>query len=103
MPFQNHPVKGIHRHLLDADLHGEPLHLHISKVAPGQRSHPPHQHDGIEAIYMFAGTATLEIGDEGYTLNANESIVFNPQKLHGLFNSGEQPMRYMVIIYQEAE
>ena len=100
MNFLDHPVKGISRHLLDADLKGEPLHIHISEVGPGSRAHPPHRHGGIEAFYMLAGEGTLEIDGESFLLKANESAVFDPQKLHGLANYSNAPMQYLVIIYR---
>jgi uncharacterized cupin superfamily protein len=98
MQFLEHPVKGITRCLLDADLKGEPLHVHISEVGPGQRSHPPHRHGGLEAFYMIEGEGVLEIDGESYTLRANEAVVFDPQKLHGLVNRSSSSMRYMVIL-----
>jgi mannose-6-phosphate isomerase-like protein (cupin superfamily) len=101
--FLEHQVKGITRCLLDADLPGEPLHLHISEVGPGERSHPPHRHGGLEAFYMLEGEATLEIDGESFTLRANEAAVFDPNKLHGLLNSGSIPMRYIVIIAKDKE
>jgi quercetin dioxygenase-like cupin family protein len=100
MPLVEHPVKGINHHLLDTALQGEPLHIHISEVDAKERSHAPHQHGGIEAFYMLEGEGTLEIEDETYTLKANESAVFDPQKLHGIRNDTDRPMRYMVIIYR---
>jgi (S)-ureidoglycine aminohydrolase len=98
MSFLPQQVKGIARFMLDADLPPERLRIHISVVAPGERSHPPHRHDGTEAFYMLEGEGTLEIDDERLTLAAGESAVFDPQKLHGLVNSGTVPMRYIVII-----
>jgi len=103
MTFLDHPVKGIGRHLLDTDLQGEPLHLHISEVGPHSRAHPPHKHGGIEGFYMLEGQGTLEIEGESHLLNSNESVVFDPHKLHGLTNHSDQPMRYMVIIYRDPE
>lgn len=96
--FLDHSVKGIARCLLDSDLQGEPLHVHISEVEAGKRAHPPHRHGGIEAFYMLEGEGTLEIDGEQYPLGANEAVVFDPRKLHGLMNNSTAPMRYMVII-----
>lgn len=102
MPLQTHTAKGLTRYLLDADLNvdrnGEPIHVHISEVGPGQRSHPPHQHGGYEAFYMLEGEGTLELDEERHVFGANEAIVFDPQKLHGLVNHGSAPMKYMVIL-----
>jgi quercetin dioxygenase-like cupin family protein len=102
MTFLEHKVKGITRYLLDADLGGEPLHVHISEVAAGQRAHPPHQHSGLEAFYMLAGEGALEIDGETHILRANEAVVFDPQKLHGLVNHSNASMRYMVVLAQSA-
>ncbi|MEZ4860930.1 MAG: cupin domain-containing protein [Caldilineaceae bacterium] len=98
MSLQPHKVRGIERYLLDENLADEPLHLHITEVAPGARSHPPHQHDGYEAVYMLEGEGTLELGDERYILRATEALVFDPRKLHGLINHSNAPMRYMVVL-----
>lgn len=102
MPFQAMEIKGIVRYLIDASLQGEPLHLHVSEVGPGDRAHPPHKHGGYEAFYLLEGEATLEIADERVKLGAGESVVFDPHKLHGLVNSGDRPMRYIVILVDGA-
>lgn len=96
--LQQFDVKGIGRYLLDDDLGGEPLHLHISEVGPGGRSHPPHQHGGYEAIYMLEGEGTFEIAEESHLILAGEAVVFDPQKMHGLVNYSDAPIRYMVVL-----
>lgn len=101
MIFNQPTIKGISRYLLDAELGGEPLHLHISEVAPGERAHPPHEHGGLEAFYMLEGSGTLEIDGEEYALGAGEAAVFEPHKRHGLVNTGDVPMRYMVVLVAE--
>ena len=101
MAFLEHQAKGLARLLADVDLPPERLRIHISEVGPGERSHPPHKHAGVEAFYMLAGEGTLEIGAERQRIAAGEAIVFDPTKLHGLVNSGNVPMRYIVIIARE--
>ncbi len=96
--FTEFPSKGIARALRDADLHEQDLRMHISEVAqPGARSHPPHRHGGFEAFYIFEGQGTLEIDGVAQLINTGETITFDAQKLHGLVNSGDGPLRYMVI------
>lgn len=92
------PIKGISRYLIDERLDGEPIHLHISEIGAGERAHPPHRHGGYEAIYVLAGAGTMELDDERVPLGAGEAVVFDPQRLHGLVNSGDEPMRYMVVL-----
>lgn len=101
MNFAEIQVKGLARYLVDADLDGEPLHLHISEVGPGDRSHPPHRHGGIEAFYMLDGAGTIEIDGQAYPLSSGEGVVFDPQKLHGLVNRSSASMRYMVILVRD--
>jgi (S)-ureidoglycine aminohydrolase len=101
MSFLEHQAKGLARLLADVDLPPERLRIHISEVGPGERSHPPHKHAGVEAFYMLAGEGTLEIDSENQRVTTGEAIVFDPTKLHGLVNSGDVPMRYIVIIARE--
>jgi (S)-ureidoglycine aminohydrolase len=101
MNFLEQKVKGLARCLVDEDRQPERLHIHISEISPGTWSHPPHQHDGVEAFYVLEGEGTLEIDGERHILKANESAVFDPTKLHGLLNTGTAPMRYVVIIARE--
>ena len=102
MNFTEMQSKGLARYLVDADLGGEPLHIHITEVGPGDRAHPPHRHGGIEGFYMLDGEGTLEIDGETYPLRSNEGVVFDPRKLHGLVNTSAAPMRYIVIITRES-
>jgi mannose-6-phosphate isomerase-like protein (cupin superfamily) len=102
MSFLEHQAKGLARFLTDADLPADRLRIHISEVGPGERSHPPHQHPGVEGFYMLEGEGTLEIADERCLIYAGEAIVFDPTKLHGLVNTGSVPMRYMVVIARDA-
>jgi len=97
MIFNELTVKGITRYLHDADLGEKDLRLHISQVDAGKRSHPPHQHGGFEAFYILEGQGTVEIDGEEFILNANESAVFDPRKLHGLRNDGEGVLQYIVL------
>ncbi|HEY0969201.1 MAG TPA: cupin domain-containing protein [Opitutaceae bacterium] len=98
MIFTDKRAKGVSRCLLDTNLKGEPLHYHISEVAPGVRSHPPHQHDGYEAVHVLDGEAVFEIGDERHVLRAGEGVIFDPNRMHGLIGGGTGPVRYLVVL-----
>jgi quercetin dioxygenase-like cupin family protein len=86
------------RFLADEGLEGDALRVHISQIGPGERSHAPHRHPGVEAFYVFEGAGTLELDDERHSLRAGDVVMFDSGRLHGLLNSGDAPMRYMVII-----
>lgn len=100
--FTESAVKGVGRYLLDADVTQDALRLHISAVGPGDRSHAPHRHGGVEAFYMLEGEATIELDGERFTLGPGEAAVIDPQKLHGISNESSAPMRYMVVRTAEA-
>jgi uncharacterized cupin superfamily protein len=102
MNFLEHQVKGLARCLVDEDLHPERLHIHVSELRPGAWAHPPHQHGGVEAVHVLEGEGTLEIDGQRSQIRANEAVVFDPTKLHGLENTGTVPMRYTVIITRES-
>jgi mannose-6-phosphate isomerase-like protein (cupin superfamily) len=101
MSFLEQQPKGLARLFVDAGLPDGRLRMHISELAPGSRPHPPHQHEGVEAFYMLEGEGTLEIAEERQLIRANEGVVFDATRLHGLLNTGEAPMRYIVIIARE--
>jgi mannose-6-phosphate isomerase-like protein (cupin superfamily) len=98
MAYALHERKGLAKCLVDADIDPEKLQLHISEIEPGTRAHPPHTHVGIEAFYVLEGHGTIEVEGERLSLGPNELAILDPSKLHGLFNTGEGKMRYMVVI-----
>lgn len=99
MPFTPQNVKGLHNYFVADDINSGALRLHISEIAPGTSAHPPHTHAGIEAFYVLEGRGVLSVeGESPQPIGPNEAIVLNPAKSHGLTNTGDTPMRYMVII-----
>ncbi|MBT3601787.1 MAG: cupin domain-containing protein [Candidatus Latescibacteria bacterium] len=99
MPVQiRTDVKGISRYLLADGASNEHLRLHISEVGPGERSHPPHTHDGHEIFYILQGQGEVEVADEVFQVNEGEALQVDCQALHGIKNAGQGNMRYAVII-----
>lgn len=101
MNFLEQTVKGLARCLVDEDLPPERLHLHVSELGPGAWAHPPHTHDGVEALYLLEGEGTLEIDGARQRIGAGEAVVFDPTRLHGLENTGPARMRYLVVIARD--
>lgn len=74
------------------------LRMHISCVSPGKRAHPPHRHPEEEIMYVLEGRGTMLLGDLRTEVEA-ETAIFIPSNLfHGIENTGEKPLRYMVIL-----
>ena len=98
MSFLVESVKGLSKVLVDKSIDPEALHLHISEIEPGMVAHPPHTHEGVEAFYVLEGQGTIEMEGESHTIGPNQAILLDATKLHGLTNTGDTPMRYIVII-----
>jgi mannose-6-phosphate isomerase-like protein (cupin superfamily) len=98
MGFSVRPVKGLSKVWVDTGIDPEALRLHISEIAPGTAAHPPHTHEGVEAFYILEGCGILETQGERYALGPNEAIVLDATHPHGLTNTGDIPMRYVVMI-----
>ncbi len=91
-------IKGIDRFIFEVGANREQLHLHISEVAPGQRAHPPHTHNGQEIFYVFSGEGEVLCGEQTHRVCHNEAVHVDCQVLHGIQNVGDTPLRYAVII-----
>jgi len=100
MQFSEINTKGLSRYLVAASLDPQKLHIHVSEVEAGSRSHGAHTHTGIEVFYMLEGQATVEVEDELYMIGPNEALALDASRPHGIFNSSPARIRYMVIITQ---
>jgi quercetin dioxygenase-like cupin family protein len=90
--------KGVKKTLIESTLDPERLSLHISEIAAGTRAHPPHIHAGVEGFYVLEGAGAVETEGRRVPVAAGEIVILDPSKLHGLANTGDKPMKYIVII-----
>jgi len=110
IPWDNAPLRprsddpeGFARIFVSPEVGAERLRMHISCISPGKRAHPPHQHPEEEIMYILEGRGTMLLGEEETEVVA-ESAVFVPSNLfHGIRNTGETPLRYMVILEAKRE
>lgn len=73
------------------------LEMHVSVVGPGKRAHAPHKHGGEEIIFILSGEATVTIEGKKEKVSSNTAIFPPPGVLHGIENSGDEPLKYMII------
>ena len=98
MELSDIQAKGLTKLLAMPGLVPDKLRVHISEVEPGSRSHAAHTHAGVEAFYVFEGQVTVEVEGELYPLGANEVMVVDATRPHGIFNSGATKTKYLVVI-----
>lgn len=62
----------------------------------------PHWHYFMEIIYMLEGNAYIEAGKDNYVLEPGDLIAFYPQMPHGIYSTGQFPLRYYVLKFDPA-
>jgi quercetin dioxygenase-like cupin family protein len=71
-----------------------PAELLLLEVKPGKRvGLSGAGHEGIEMGYVLEGSATLTVEGAEYCLSEGDSISFNANLPHGLFNNGKKTFR----------
>ena len=50
----------------------------------------PHQHAGVEFLYVLKGTLAMKIGSEEFLLEAEDSIYFDSAVLHSYRRQGSK-------------
>jgi mannose-6-phosphate isomerase-like protein (cupin superfamily) len=96
--FKEIQQKGLSRSWIAATLDPEQLHLHITELPAGVRAHPAHTHQGTEAFYVLEGRGVVEMEGETIPVEANQTVILDASRMHGLANTGDTPMKYLVII-----
>ena len=79
------------------------LELHATTLAPGESSHPPHQHPNEELVIVKEGT--VEAFSQGCgSASGLASVIFNASnELHAIRNVGEGPATYHVINWRSPQ
>ena len=90
--------KGLDKCWLEDSLDPERLHVHITEIPAGTRAHPPHTHTGVEAFYVLEGIGVIETENGPISVKANQAVILDSTRQHGLVNTGNGPMKYIVII-----
>ena len=73
------------------------LTVKMSVVGPKQATHAPHKHAGDEIFYVLEGTAQFYLDGKTTTGGANTSFYCPDNVEHGISNSGNTELKYLVI------
>jgi transcriptional regulator with XRE-family HTH domain len=57
----------------------------------------PHQHPGIELLYLMKGSLTLKIGSEEFELEAQDAIYFDAAVQHSYQRRGSKPCTGIIV------
>ncbi len=74
------------------------LRIHLSVVGPHRKPHEPHQHDGEEIFFILEGEGKVIVGNKEYKVGPMTAVFIPPNVFHGIENTGDKPLKYLVII-----
>ena len=57
----------------------------------------PHQHPGVELLYLMKGSLTIKIGSEEFSLEAEDAIYFDSAVQHSYRRHGQKPCTGVII------
>ena len=57
----------------------------------------PHQHPGVELLYLIKGSLTIKIGSEEFQLEAEDAIYFDAAVLHSYRRRGAKPCTGVIV------
>ena len=79
--------------------HGAAKHHTVAMVEldPGVTSAPHFHKEREESYFIVSGVGSATIGDETVAVQAGDLVHARPGEKHSFLNSGELPMRYLVI------
>lgn len=80
-------------------LDGNPLmEVALLSLEPGSRFADKHTHSGEEVIYVLEGKLRVELDEEKYVLNPQDSICFESKIPHTVGNPGESSSKALVAL-----
>ncbi|WP_198084919.1 cupin domain-containing protein, partial [Variovorax sp. E3] len=66
---------------------------------PGAQPYVTFQHPGLKLIYLLSGSVTYRYGSRVVSARAGDSLLFDATALHGIEAIGEEPVRYLSVVF----
>jgi transcriptional regulator with XRE-family HTH domain len=80
---------------LDFPVSNRALHCYLAEFTARQSA--PHEHPGIEFIYVLAGKLELQIREESYELGRGDAVYFDSTASHAYRGIGALPTKAIVV------
>lgn len=71
----------------------------VAIIKPGEQIHPPHKHPEEEFLMILEGNGTWTIGTNNMPANTGDIMYSAPNEFHGLQNTGNSPLKFVVFKY----
>lgn len=72
----------------------------VAVVQPGKAVHRAHRHAEEEYLVLVTGEGTWQIGEKQFPARKGDILYAEPWVYHGLVNTGNEPLVFVVVRYQ---
>lgn len=73
------------------------LESHVTVLAPGQTSHPPHRHPEEEILILREGTLLVNMNGQTRRVGPGAFVFLASQEEHNVLNVGDTPAVYYIV------
>jgi len=71
----------------------------VAIINPGEEIHPPHKHPEEEFLMVIEGEGTWSVKGEESPARAGDILFSVPGEYHGIKNTGNKPLKFVVFKY----
>ena len=71
----------------------------VAVVEPGKSVHAAHRHDAEEYLVVAEGSGTWSLDGKEFPANKGDVLYVEPWVYHGLTNTGDVPLTFLVVRY----
>jgi len=90
--------EGFVKSYINEAIEAKKLKIHLSVVGPHRRPHEPHRHDEEEVFFIIEGEGKVIVDEKEFRVSPMSAVFIPPGSLHGIENTGDKPLKYLVII-----
>ena len=87
---------------LDFPVNDRPIEAYLAEFVPRTPFTDPHEHSGIELVYVISGEIEIEIHNQSQKLGPQDSMYFDSQYPHSYRCAGEERATAIVVSAKEA-
>lgn len=97
LPNSTDEMPGFYFESLDFPVNDRPIKSYLAEFVPRARFTEPHEHQGIELIYVISGAIEVTIHDKTHVLLAEDSMCFDSGFPHTYKCHGNERARAIVV------
>ena len=88
---------------LDFPVNDRPIEAYLAEFVPNTPHTDPHEHKGVELVYVITGTIEIKIHDETHQLQERDSMFFDSRYPHSYKCCGEKRATAIVVAAKGCE